>query len=221
MTRSIVWRLVAKDLYLYRWLVGGTLVAGFVSLLASGSAGATGNIGRILFVTTVVVLGVFLAMYGLLAERQTRSMLFGLSLPITPVQYMAAKVGASLIAFLIPWLVFTATIAWFGVTRDPPGPGGLPYAAAMMGLFLANFCLLLTIGVITGSEMWAVIGIIATNTSVPVVLSTVLPALTDPNAPAAVWSSGIVTALAIEAVVAVVSLGLAFQVQSRKKDYVG
>ena len=32
MSNSMVWRLIAKDLYLYRWLIGGALVAGLASL---------------------------------------------------------------------------------------------------------------------------------------------------------------------------------------------
>ena len=221
MNRSIMGRLIAKDLYLYRWLVVITLVAGLASLLLSGQEGPMGNVGRILFVTTIVVLGVFLAMYGLLAERMSRSVLFALSLPISPMQYLAAKVTASLIAFLIPWGAFLATIIGFTVTLDPPADGSLPYAMGMMGLYLATFCVLIALGVITGSEFWAVAGIIATNTSVPVFLGTVLPFIAgDVDGPVPVWSPAILATLGIEAAVVVLSLGLAFLVQSRRKDFV-
>ena len=30
MTRSVVGRLIAKDLYLYRWLIAGTILAGVI-----------------------------------------------------------------------------------------------------------------------------------------------------------------------------------------------
>lgn len=221
MTGSIVGRLIAKDLYLYRWLIVITLVTGLVSLLMSGQGGATGNIGQILFVTTIVVLGVFLAIYGLITERYSRSLLFALSLPISPLQYTAAKVAASVIAFLIPWGILTATIIGFTVALDPPADGSLPYTLAMMGLFLANFCILMALGVITGSETWAVAGIIITNTSVPVFLGTVLPSLAgDRNGPVPLWSPAILTTLGVEAAVVVLSLGLTFYVQSRRKDFV-
>ena len=36
MNTSMIWRLVAKDLYLYRWMIVGSTVAGVASLLVSG-----------------------------------------------------------------------------------------------------------------------------------------------------------------------------------------
>lgn len=221
MNRSVVASLVAKDLYLYRWLIVGTLLVGLVSILATGADGAVGTIGQILFVTCIVVLGVFLAIHGLLTERQSRSLLFALSLPISPMQYAAAKVAACLIAFGIPWVVLTATIVGLTIAFDPPADGALPFATATMGFFLANFCILIAIGLITGSELWSVAGIIGTNTSVPVFLGIVLPAIAvDIGGPVAVWSPAILTTLAIEVAVIALSLSLAFYVQSRKKDFV-
>jgi ABC-2 type transport system permease protein len=221
MTGSIVGRLIAKDLYVYRWLIIVTLLSGLASMFMSGQGGATGNIGQILFVTTIVVLGVFLAIYGLISERYSRSLMFALSLPISPLQYTAAKVAASVIAFLIPWGIITATLVGLTVALDTPAHGTLPYTLAMMGLFLANFCFLMALGLITGSESWAIAGIIATNTSVPVFLGTVLPSLGgDRNGPVPVWSPAILTTLGIEAAVVVLSLGLTFYVQSRRKDFV-
>jgi len=110
MNRSITGRLVAKDLYLYRPLIACALVAGVASLVLSRfSAGdhvSTGvNAGVVLFMTTIIAFGIFIAMGGILKERQDRSQLFVLSLPIAPAQYAMAKVGAALIAFLVPWIV--------------------------------------------------------------------------------------------------------------------
>ena len=221
MNNSVVRRLIAKDLYLYRWLIVGTLLAGLASVFLSGADGAPGQVGQILLVTSIIVLGVFLAIHGFLSERQTRSLLFVLSLPISPLQYTAAKVTACLIAFLIPWTVIFATIVGLTLAFDPPADGALPFTVAMMGLFLANFCILVAIGVITGSETWAIIGIIATNTSVPVLLSTVVPAITEQiSGPVAIWSPAILVMLGIEVAVIVLSLGLAFHVQSRRNDFV-
>lgn len=221
MNRSIVARLIAKDLYLYRWLIAGTVLAGLASILISGADGAIGTVGDILFITCIVVHGIFLAMHGLLTERQSKSLLFVLSLPISPMLYATTKVVACLIAFLVPWLVFTATVVGFTLAFDPPPDGALPFTAAMMGLFLANFCILVAIGLVTGSELWCAVGIIGTNTSVPVFLGIVLPAVTQGvDGPVPVWNTAILATLGIEAAVIVSSLGLALYLQSRKKDFV-
>lgn len=221
MNRSIVARLIAKDLYLYRWLIIGTLCAGLASILLSGADGAIGNIGGILFVTCILVLGVFLAMHSLLTERQSKSLIFVLSLPISPMQYTTAKVAACLIAFLIPWTVLTGTIVGITLAFDPPTDGTLPFKITMMVFLLSNFCILIAVALITGSEVWGAVGIIATNTSVPVFLSSVLPAITDDSRGSVpVWSPAILTTLGVEAAVIALSLGLAFYIQSRRKDFV-
>lgn len=221
MNRSVVARLVAKDLFLYRWIIIGTLVAGLGSLVVSGLDGAVGQIGSILLITSIVVLGVFLAIYGLLTERSTRSLLFVLSLPISPMQYAVAKVVACLVAFLIPWLAITAVLVASMLVLDSSSAGQLPSAMVMMTLFLANFCILIAIGIITGSEIWAVVGIIATNTSIPVLLGTVLPGLVgNTDGAVAVWSPTILVTLGILVLVMAVSLGVAFFVQSRRRDFV-
>ncbi len=36
MSNSVVWRLIRKDLYLYRWLIGGSLAVGLASLFIAG-----------------------------------------------------------------------------------------------------------------------------------------------------------------------------------------
>lgn len=221
MNQSVVVRLIAKDLYLYRWLIIGTVVAGLASLFLAGIDGAVGQVGGILLITSMVVLGVFLAIYGLLTERSSRSLLFVLSLPISPMQYAVSKVGACLIAFLIPWLVITATLVAAPLIFETSSAGSLPFGIVMMALFLANFCILIAIALTTGSELWAVVGIIATNTSIPVFLGTVLPVFAgDTSGPVAVWNPAILITLIVLAAVIVISLGLIFHVQSRRKEFV-
>jgi hypothetical protein len=221
MNRSIVWRLIAKDLYLYRWLIAGTLILGLASVFAASAGGAIRNIAFILVVTCVVGLGVFLAIFCVLTERQTRAVLFVLSLPVSPMQYMMAKVGASLLAFLITWVVLTGTIVGLNIAFDPPPDGSLPNTVAMMVFFLANFCFLLAVGLVSTSEFWAIAGILGTNTAVPIYMTTVMPAIRgNPDGPAAVWSPAIMTTLGIEAAVIAISLSLALLVLSRRKDFV-
>ncbi len=220
MTRSMVARLVAKDLYLYRWLIVGATLAGLASLFVSGLHGMT---GLILFMTTIVALGVFIAMYGILVERKEKTLLFVLSLPVTPLQYAAAKVLAALAAFLIPVLVLATVALSLNAALDPPPNGEMPVTVVMLGLFTANFCFLVALLLITGLEIWAVAGILLTNLSIPIFMNTVtgLPGIREyVQGPVAVWSPTILTILGIEAFVAVLSLAVAFYVQSRRKDFI-
>ncbi len=220
MKRSIVGSLIRKDLFLYRWLIGGTILVGLASLVLSGVGGSLGTTGGILLLTSLVVLGAFLAIHSAITERQTRSLLFVLSLPISPMQYTAAKVVGALIAFLVPWALFALVIALFGGGTDAGAPP-LPVTLTLLGLLLANFCVLTAIGVSTGSEFWSVAGIIATNTTVPVFMTAAMPALTASTLSAgSPWTGPVLATLGAEFAVAALALGLAFHVQSRRTDFV-
>jgi ABC-type transport system involved in multi-copper enzyme maturation permease subunit len=217
MNRSIVGRLVAKDLYLYRWLIAGALLAGVASLVLSrfgkGDNVSTGpNVGILLFMTTIITFGVFISMLGILKERQDRSQLFVLSLPVSAAQYSTAKVLAALIAFLVPWLVLTAGVVVLTLLSEGPH-GEIPFFVVMMAFFLGNFCILMAVIVNTASEIWPIAGILITNVSVPIFLSRVgrLPGVAGrAQDAAATWSPAILTVLGIEIALILLSLGLAF-----------
>lgn len=221
MSRSIVGRLVAKDLHLHRWLVAGAVVAGVASLAIStvvpGDNVSTGlNFGILLFVTTIITFGIFIAVVGILKERQDRSRLFVLSLPVSPAQYAVAKVAGALVAFLGPWLVLTGGVVLLNLLGGGD-PGKNPTFVVMMTFFLANYCVLVAVVVITLSEVWAVAGILVTNTAVPVFLAWLggLPA-----AAATAWSPAILSILAALVGVILLSLALAFTVPARRRDVV-
>jgi ABC-2 type transport system permease protein len=218
--RSMIGRLVTKDLYLYRWLITGATLAGLASLYVAGLHGMT---GLILFMTTIVALGIFIAMYGILVERKEKTLLFVLSLPVTPLQYAAAKVIAALIAFLIPVLVLATAVLGYNLAFDPPANGEIPVTVAMLGLFTANFCFLVALLLITGTEFWAVAGIVATNLTIPIFMNAVygLPGIAEHvKGPVAVWSPTVLAILGSEAAVAILALGAAFYVQSRRTDFI-
>ena len=223
MNSSMVWRLIRKDLYLYRWLIGGALVAGLASLVIAGINNMSGTIGLILLLTSIVALGVFIAIFGIMTERKEKSLLFVLSLPISTTQYTAAKIASSLIAFLIPWLVLTVTMVVLTLALDESLDGRLPFTVTMMFFFLANFCVLIAVLLISGTETWAIVGVVFTNVLVSVYLTTVtrLPGVGEYlEGPIAVWSPTILMILGLEAAVIALSLGLTFFVQSRRKDFV-
>jgi ABC-2 type transport system permease protein len=222
MSSSIVWRLIAKDLYLYRWLMGAALGVGVASLFIPRIGDGPNNIMLILLLTSVVALGIFIGIYGIMNERKEKSLLFVLSLPISTMQYTIAKVGAALIAFLTPWAILTGTIVVLTLTFDPPPDGTLPTSLTMMLFFVANFCVLITLALIAHTEFWSVAAIMATNISVSFYMTTVpgLPGIREHlNSPTPVWSPAILTVLGVEATVIVLSLAALFFFQSKKKDF--
>jgi hypothetical protein len=223
MNRSIVWRLIGKDLYLYRWLIAGALVAGIAALPIAGREGAIGNIGLILMMTAIIAMGIFVAMYGVMTERQNKSLLFVLSLPISPVQYATAKVSASVIAFSIPWTAVLATSVGVAVAFEPAPDGHIPFLVALMVFMFANFAFLLMLLMITRSEYWAIAGILGTNFSVAAYMNIVPRVLGISEATElqdAVWSPAVLTTIGIEIAVVALCLAIAFVVQAKRTDHV-
>lgn len=215
MRRSVVNRLIAKDLYMYRGVMTGALVAGVASLVVSVVDGrdnvTTGlNIGFLLFITTIITFGVVVAMFGILRERQDHSQLFVLSLPISAGQYARAKVSAAVAAFGIPWTVLTAGVVGLTVATGQP-TSGLPFFVALMLFFFCNFCLLTAVIVITMSEVWATVGILVTNLSVTLFMMYV-------SAWRLGWDATLAGIVALELVVALSSIGLALYLPSRRRD---
>jgi hypothetical protein len=227
MSRSIFGRLVAKDLYLYRWMIVAALFAGvsslFIANFSRGDGVSTGmNLGMLLFITTVITFGIFIAMTGILKERRDRSQLFVLSLPVSTAEYSATKVCAALIAFLGPWLLWTGGVVVATQASGRPS-GGIPFFVVMMTFFLVIFCVLLSIVVISMSEAWAIGGILITNLSVTLFFISVgkLPSvLGTADDAVASWSPTILILLAAEIVVILLSLALAIYLPSRKRDFI-
>ncbi len=221
---SLTARLIARDLHHYRWLILGTAIAGAASLVLTrfgdGDGISTGpNVGFLLLLTTVIVLGVALPML-VLKEHETRSDLFVLSLPVSAAQYSFAKVASALAAFLLPWTALTGGAV--AVTALSPAPdGSLPFFVATMTFLLVNFCLLMALTVITRSEPAAIAGILLTNFSVTIFLSR-LARLTGvagrSKEAVATWTPEILTVLAVEVALILLSLALAFYVPSRRRD---
>lgn len=227
----IVRRLIAKDLYLYRWLIVGALGLGSVSLvLSSSSPGSTTdgggvsqgpNLGFILFMTTIITFGIFVAMFGVFKEHQEKSRLFVLSLPVSPAQYLRAKLWAALLAFLGPWLFFTVGVV--ASLASGQQRGSIPFFVLMMTLFLANFCILLAIVVTFPSEAAAIVGILLTNVFVSFFMVRVgsLPGIAEFHGGAeAVFSLTTLVLLAAEVALIVLALALALYLPSRQRDFV-
>lgn len=222
MTRSIVTRLILKDLFLLRWFVAAAVVGGGAALSVMPLGGLTSYVGSVLLICTFIVLNIFLVMSGVVQERKDKVLLFVLSLPVSTSQYLTAKVTANAVAFLVPWLVLTAgTILVIDATGMPNGI--LPYWLAILVYLLAYYLALLGTSLVTDSTGWHAVAITAGNVSVNflIVFLLGLPSVVaNRDAPAAVWTADIVTIVAIELAAGAAALGLGFYVAARRSDFV-
>ena len=222
MSRSIVTRLVLKDLYLLRWVSDGATVAGGAGLALMPLSRMAGYVGGLSLICALIVLNIFLVMNGVVQERKDKVLLFVLSLPVSTTQYLAAKVTANALAFLLPWLILTAGAAVVIDATAMPN-GILPFWLTVLVYLLIYYCALLAVSLVTDSMGWHATAITLGNVSVNffIVFLLGLPSVVaNHDAPTAVWTADIVTILAVELAAGAAALGLAIYFTSRRSDFV-
>lgn len=222
MSGTIIRRLVMKDLYLQWPLMVGAVMAGAVAIAVMPRGEIAFFVGWVTLLVVLVLLGVFTVVAGVIQERRDNVLLFVLSLPVSTKQYLAAKLAANAVVFLVPWAALTA--AALAVVAVTPLPDGLmPWLTI---IFLWPVCytsLLLGVELVTGSQMWMTVVIVACNVA-PTFFIPALWGLSsfDPGDPGttAHWGADVFVLIGTELALCAVAVGLGAFFQSRKRDFV-
>jgi ABC-type Na+ efflux pump permease subunit len=220
---SLTRKLVAREFYMHRWLIGGSIVAGLASLAVLGSGGHMNfNIGFLVWLTTIVALGAVMAMFGVATERKERVLNWVLSLPISHGDYVRIKVLALLLCFLVPWLALSGAAVAL-VAAHPHLPDGLlPSAVLLCTFMLANYSLVLCSALHLHAEGPMTLVIIVHNIAITLFIF-MIGAIGDiqrhMQGPAAVWNSAFWTVLAAELVFLTLMLCLPYFVAARRRDF--
>jgi hypothetical protein len=222
MNRALIARLILKDWYLSRLPLVFIGTTGIFSIgLLYLRREVTGAIALITALTATILLSILLPLLTVVNERKQHNLAFVMSLPISPLEYTAAKVVGNLSAFLVLWGAITigvlGTLARTGIF------GGLvPFGMVAALQPFVVFCLLLSVAIVVESEMWAMLTMGATNISYSFwFLLLKIPGLPQElKSPVAIWSRPILLMLAGQVSVIVASLALTFYFQSRKRDFI-
>jgi ABC-2 type transport system permease protein len=225
---SIIMRkLIAKELHVNRWLIGGSAIAAALSIAIAALGTALGktafNIGALAWLTTVIALGVMLAIYGIMNERKEQSLQFVLSLPLSVSQYVRAKLLGLLLGFLGPWLVATLGAAVLVLAHPGVPDGLLPYVLTLCVFMLMNYSLVLCGTLLVRSESAVSVVIILTNMLVSVYMFTIgtQAGLKDHMyGPTPVWNDTFFTVLGVELLIFVVALALPLATAARRRDFI-
>jgi len=214
-------KLIAKELHQHRWMMAGATAAGLAALPAATTSHAAFNIAFIVWLTALIALGVMLALFGVANERKERARLFALSLPLSPADYVRAKLLGLTACFLGPWLALTAGACALVLVEPGIGDGLLPYALLVCGFLLLNFALVLCAALHIASE--AAMGgvIILTNMSVSVFMSTLgrVPGIGEHMGHAEpVWNAAFWLVLALELGATALALLLPLLIAARRRD---
>jgi hypothetical protein len=216
-------KLIGKELYVNRWLIACGAVAGVASILLAGTGKIGFNVGALTWITTIVAVGVMLAVYGIQNERKENSLLFVLSLPLSVADYVRAKQIGLGLCYLLPWVASSiAAIALVVVKQDIPD-GLLPYVVLLVTFLLTNFSLVLCGTLHTTSEGMVSAVIIVTNMAVTLFMFMVggLSEISGHMWGAVpVWNRAFWTVLAVELVTLALAFTLPFFVAARRRDFI-
>lgn len=221
MNASIVGKLIAKDLFLMRPMMTGALILGGIGVALMPFGDTLRFVGWIVLLIATTLLGIFTTAVGVQAERKDRVHLFVLTLPVSPAQYLRAKLTASAIAFLVPWAILLAAALTLIAATDIPD-GFMPFVTMLLGYVVCYYAAYLAMALITDSAIWTTVVIILGNTA-PVFL---IPAflrvagIADFPPPDAGQTATVLGILAGETAFAAVALGIALFVRSRQRDHI-
>jgi ABC-2 type transport system permease protein len=217
-------KLIAKEFYVNRLLIGAAALAGPASLLlASGDSKAAFNVGALGWITTVIAFGVMLAIYGISYERKEHSLLFVLSLPLSISEYVRAKQIGLALCFFVPWLVSSVAAVALVLAHAGIPDGLLPFTVLLCVFMLTNFSLVLCGALHATSEAGTSAVIVITNMGVSIFMFTVaaMPAIGKHMfEPIPVWNETFWTVLAIEILTLLLAFVLPLLVAARRRDFI-
>jgi hypothetical protein len=224
MNGSVVQALIRSDWRRHRVPILLSTGAGGLSLglLQIGGEAAV-VIGATSFFIALIVFGSMLPVSNIVNERKKQTLPFLMSLPLSAAQYTAAKMVSTVGMFLGPWLTLLGAALLFVLGRRGVPDGLVPLVLILCGATLVGFAIIAAMAMISESEGWTIAATIVSNSSYGFVWYFLIrnPVLRkDMGAPEPVWSTLVLTVLAVEIGVLALILALTIYIQSRKRDFV-
>ena len=220
----VVRELILKDWRLHKSHLALTVGAEFLALAAVMLKTETAVVvGTCCFFIALVFAGCLLAGSNILNERKRQTLPFVMSLPISSVQYSAAKLVATVGMFVALWLPFVLAAMWMIGVKGLFPHGSIPVVLILLTAPFLGFTIVTAANLVGETEGWNMAAVLVCNSSYGLAWYFLLkvPAFTDywgGNVP--VWNSAAVSVLGGEFALIVLTLALTFYLQSRKRDFI-
>ena len=186
MNTSIVPQLISKDLFLMRPMLVGALAIGAIGIALLPFGELPFFIGWIVLLIATLLHGIFTTAVGVVNERKDRVHLFVLALPISPAQYLRAKLAASAIAFFVPWaILLAAALTLIAATGIPDGI--IPFLAMLFGYVVCYWAAYLGMALVTDSVILSTLVIMFTARKRPLLVRWTSVAGTGISLLASIW----------------------------------
>ena len=220
---TVTRKLIVKEMFVNRWFIASSVVAGVASIGLAATSKVGFNIGSLTWITTIVAVGVMLALYGIMNERKENSLLFVLSLPLSIHDYVRAKQLGLAACFAIPWLASSAAAVIFVLVHPDAPDGLLPYLTLLCVFLLTNYSVVLCGALHARSEALVSAVIIVTNMAVTLFMFLIggLDRISSHMwGPTPVWNSTFWTVLTVELITLVLAFALPYVFAARRRDFI-
>ncbi len=164
MSRSVIGRFVAKDLYASRWTMIGAVVIAAIALAIAHLGPVGAFTAMILMISAGAAPAAFVCLFLVSMERKEKVHLFCLSLPVSGRQYEVAKLIAAVLAFLIPWTAIAVAVLVL-VAVLPLPTALLPIGWLFWTFALDLFAMLLVVTMLGNSDGLNTAAIVVFNSS--------------------------------------------------------
>lgn len=224
MNWQMIRHLVRKDWHFNRFIMLFYLLSGVLCLAAMPLPLENAfSIAAILLIVVLFSLGVHVVIDSILYERQQMTLPFVMSLPVTSIDYTAAKLLSILAVFVVPWLAIVAgAVVTTFVSSSIPN-GAVTYFLVILIQFVVIFSLMLGTALVTESTGGTVVMIVAANLLLQFTLHYV-PKLPDfqasLNSETVSWSPAFFAIVGLQVTAVLAVLGATFYLQSRKTDFI-
>lgn len=214
--------LFLKDLFLSRRYLFAYFAAGCVaSGIACMPQATLSFVGFILVMTVAIASGIHLIGTLLLAETTDQTRLFVMSLPISLLDFSIGKISVVLTTYLIPWTAMFASlvIATFVMGKQ----GNVAVLPAIFLFLLVGFTLQLVTAVISESVGWTICVMVGCNVALNVFLMQLfaIPEVSEVvKSDILSWPNIVLQIIAVELLIVIAALMMAFVFQTRKRDLV-
>jgi ABC-2 type transport system permease protein len=219
---TVTRRFIAKELHVNRMIIGIGVVASVTSVVVAALGQLGFSIGSLVWLSTIIGMGVILALYGIMNERKEHALEFVMSMPLSVGDYVRAKMIGLALCFLITWAVAVAAALVLVFAKDSVPDGIAPYLVLLSVFMLANFCVVLCGTMFSVSEGMTTGVVIVTNMGVTIFMFIVGPMKGIHEfmwGPAAVWNSTFWAVLACEMTVGLFAFCLPLFVVARRRDF--
>lgn len=144
-------------------LIGYALI-GLLSISLNLIPGETVSFASsILMITAFMVFYCHIAMKSIVAEKKDKNDLFLMTLPVSARQLYFIKLSFASLVFILMWLVYVGAVVLITVTSQHMPSVLLSLYFLVFSVVIPAFFIILTVGVITGSEGWTIIALVFTN----------------------------------------------------------